>query len=230
MILLNQWESSSHEGAKKTAVQCNGRQKGAITMLPKPELQKTSPYAYPFRKTNKTNKQTNPTTPQLVTFPLWLFHVPVFCRIAIPHKLQVTFTAAQDTDRWIQDNTWQVPLQAWHKPVYLLTHQTQHNKSCVVTVKISTMTKCRYQQLTAAVKEIAWDGRLRKLLSIIPCTIYIWNLVLSLHPRWTEIPVVQVYVCRHSFIVKESHQKKVLPAFAFSSEKHGFILGQAWQS
>lgn len=36
MNLLNQGESASHEDDKKISVQCNGRQKGAITVLPKP--------------------------------------------------------------------------------------------------------------------------------------------------------------------------------------------------
>lgn len=39
------------------------------------------------------------------------------------------------------------------------------------------MTKHRYQQLTATIKKPTWDGRLRKSLSIISCTIYIWKLI-----------------------------------------------------
>lgn len=50
------------QGGKKTSGLCNGRQKGAITMLPKPELQKTSPYSYHFRKAKKKGKQKS-TTP-----------------------------------------------------------------------------------------------------------------------------------------------------------------------
>lgn len=68
MILLNQRESSSHKEAKKTSVQRNGKQKGAITMLPKPELQKTSPYSHLLgRLTKKKNKKAQ--SHSLLPFP-----------------------------------------------------------------------------------------------------------------------------------------------------------------
>lgn len=39
------------------------------------------------------------------------------------------------------------------------------------------MTRHRYQQLTATIKKPTWDRRLRKLLSIISCAIYIRKLI-----------------------------------------------------
>lgn len=93
----------------------------------------------PFRKANKKEKQKS-AIPQLVTFPLCLFHIPVSHRTAIPHKLQV-HKGQTDAYRAIPGKC---PHRPDTSPCICSHHQTQRNKSCVVTVKISTMTKCRY--------------------------------------------------------------------------------------
>lgn len=210
---------------KKKSVQCNGKQKEAITMVPKPELQKTSPYSYHFRKATKKEKQKG-TTPQL---SLMFVPCPSF-----PTELQF-----HPSYRWLSqlnkrqtDGYRTIPGKCPCRTDISLCfcHTIRHS---AIKAVWSLLRFPRWQNADIN----SWQLLERKQLEMGEsgnCSPSFHALftsgILSLQPRWPEILVAQVYVWAHSVIVKESHQIKVLPAFTFSSERHGFSLEQARQS